>query len=341
MSKKTTMSDIARIAGVSSTAVSFALNDREGISDETRTRILAIANATGWRPNAAARALSAQRANVVGLALTRPPRQVGANTFYMNFIAGLEAELSTGGSSLLFHIPATEEDEAATYKRWASEARVDGLVIMDLRINDGRLALLDDLAIPNVVVGHPRHAQGHVAVWTDDEQAISNAIGRLYELGHRRLARVGEKPQMAHTTIRTQAFLRTCAELDLPTPVVLEVDASAEAAVGATEEILSRKVRPTAVLYDSDVMAIAGLKAAQAKGIDVPGRLSILSYDDSLLCEIASPGVSAFSHDVYAYGVRTAQCLRGVIDGNRPAETQLDAIPTFIERGSTGPATPR
>lgn len=337
MPKKTTMADIARLAGVSSTAVSFALNGREGISEETRARILAIASDVGWLPNAAARALTRRRVSVVGLVLTRPPRQVSLNTFYMRFIAGLEAELSTIGSSLLLHIAADDEDEAATYRRWVAEARVDGVALLDLRVNDQRLALLKSLELPTVVVGDPRYAAGHVAVWTDDDRAVGDAVRRLHELGHRRFARVGERREMAHTSIRTAAFLRACGDLDLPTPQIVEAEPSAPEARRATQELLQHQFRPTAVLYDSDVMAVAGLNVAAAMAIDVPADLSILAYDDSMLCEITAPSLSAINHDIYAYGSHTARCLQKVIEGGASETAVLDSTPSLIERQSTGP----
>ena len=92
--RRTTIKDIAERAGVSKGAVSYALNGRPGVSDETRDRILAIADELGWYPNRAARALSASRADACGLVLARPATTIALEPFFMEFIAGVEAELS-------------------------------------------------------------------------------------------------------------------------------------------------------------------------------------------------------------------------------------------------------
>src|SRR5689334_24665510 len=92
--KRPTIADIARRAGVSTGAVSYALNGQPGVSPATRQRILAIADEIGWRPSHAARALSASRAHAVGLVIARPARWLGVEPFFMQFLAGLEAELS-------------------------------------------------------------------------------------------------------------------------------------------------------------------------------------------------------------------------------------------------------
>ena len=95
---RVTIRDIAERAGVSKGAVSYALNGRPGVSDDTRERIISIANELGWYPNRAARALSAARAEACGLVLARPARTLALEPFFMEFIAGVEAELATGRS---------------------------------------------------------------------------------------------------------------------------------------------------------------------------------------------------------------------------------------------------
>ena len=126
--KRPTIADIARRAGVSTGAVSYALNGQPGVSTATRQRILAIANEVGWRPNIAARALSVSRAHAVGLILSRPARVIGVEPFFMQFIAGLEAELSTRRTALLLQVV---EDHAAAIeatRQWWAERRIDGVL---------------------------------------------------------------------------------------------------------------------------------------------------------------------------------------------------------------------
>src|SRR5688572_13526143 len=98
--RRVTSSDIARRAGVSKGAVSFALNERPGLSDSTRARILAIAEEMGWYPNSAARALSVARANACGLVLARTLTTLSLEPFFMEFIAGVESELSSRSIAL-------------------------------------------------------------------------------------------------------------------------------------------------------------------------------------------------------------------------------------------------
>jgi DNA-binding LacI/PurR family transcriptional regulator len=333
------MADIARLAGVSTSAVSFALNGRDGVSEKTRERIVQIASDIGWFPNVAARALTGARVSAVGIVLSRPPRSLGVEPFYMSFLAGLETQLSEAGTSLLMHIVSTSEEEIATYRRWAGERRVDGLVLLDLRVNDSRPGIVREIGLPAVVVGDPSHAGGLPAVWTGDADAIRSAVARFAELGHRQLARVSERAEMAHTRIRTRAFLQACADLDLPTPYLVEADASGDSGREQTLGLLTQVRPPTAIQFDNDVMAVAALGAVRDAGLSSPEDVSLLAYDDSLLCEITQPPLSALSHDVYSYGSHVAQLLQRTIESpSVGGVSELDAIPLLVERGSTGPA---
>ena len=335
--KPVRLADIAQLANVSTSAVSLALNDRPGVSAETRERILRIANDAGWFPNAAARALVGARTGIVGLVLTRRPRDIGTEPFYMSFIAGLESTLSTTATGLLLQFADDEAAELDMYRRWLAERRVDGLVLVDLRVNDARLAALQELGGRFVVVGDPRYAPGLPAIWSDDGQAVADAVRRLTELGHRRIGRVSERTTMAHTAIRNTAFVTTCGELGLPTPVLRETEPSAEGSRAATAEMLRAPKRPTAIFYDNNIMAVAGLGVAHEMGLRVPDDVSLIAYDDSLLCESTHPSLSAISHDVHGYGERAGMLLLEVIAGEA-AEARLDAVPTLVERQSTGPA---
>ena len=129
--RRATIKDIAERAGVSKGAVSYALNGRPGVSDETRTRILAIADELGWYPNRAARALSASRADACGLVLARPATTIALEPFFMEFIAGVEAQLSPRSIGLTLQLVDSVEEEIEVYRRWFGEHRVDGVFVVD------------------------------------------------------------------------------------------------------------------------------------------------------------------------------------------------------------------
>jgi DNA-binding LacI/PurR family transcriptional regulator len=337
--KRATIAEIAARAGVSIGAVSYALNGRPGVSEQTRKRILEIADELGWRPSLAARSLSGARAHSVGLIIARTADTLGVEPFFMRFIAGLERELSEQRVALLLQV--VEDHEAAIEAMrlaWA-ERRIDGIVVTDLWTEDSRIPVLTELRIPAVLAGPPRSDAAAArlgTVWKDDAAAVEASVDYLVALGHRTIARVAGLPALEHTQLRIAAFREAMARQGLPEPPIIETDYSAEEGAQATRTLLSRRDRPTAILYDNDVMAVAALNVAQEMGISVPGELSIAAGDDSQLCVLVRPGLTALSWDIQAFGRNTARVLMEMVDGGPPRSFEQSTARLLV-RASTGP----
>ncbi|MGC4896386.1 LacI family DNA-binding transcriptional regulator [Micromonospora sp. DT31] len=338
--KRPTIADVARRAGVSKGAVSYALNGQPGVSEATRRRILAIAAELGFRPSNAARALSGATAKAVGLALCRPARTLGIEPFFMALISGVEAELSARSYALTLQVVADQEAEIAVYRGWWAERRVDGVLVCDLRTDDRRVPALEELQLPAVVIGGPGHTGSLASVWSDDAAALVEAVEYLAALGHRRIARVGGLPTLLHTEIRTEAFTGVCRRLGLHETSTVWSDYTGEEGARATRRLLSSAHRPTAVIYDNDVMAVAGLAVAQEMGLAVPGDLSIVAWDDSPLCRLVHPPLTALGRDIPAYGAHAARRLLAVVAGE-PASVAQDETAHLTPRGSTAPPRDR
>ncbi|WP_246140026.1 LacI family DNA-binding transcriptional regulator [Protaetiibacter larvae] len=334
---RVTISDIAERAGVSIGAVSFALNGRKGVSDETRERVLRVADELGWAPSTAARSLAEAKTDTFGLVLARDPHNLGVESFYMEFFAGLEIELSKRGYSLLLQVVGSPDDALATLRKWQRTRRVDGVVLTDLVDGDQRAAFAASSGLPAVVVGDPSIAGGLTSVWTDDATSMREAVRHLAGLGHRRIARVAGLGSLAHTRIRDDAFAEETAALGIASEL-LRTDYTPEAGERVTREALTGEQPPTALIYDNDVMAVAGLTVAMELGLGVPSEVSIIAWDDSVLCEHTLPKLTALSHDVVAFGSHVARRLFDLVEGAAP-EAFLDSTPRLVLRGSTGTAS--
>jgi DNA-binding LacI/PurR family transcriptional regulator len=333
--KRPTIADIARSAGVTKAAVSFALNGQPGVSPATRERILAIAREMGFQPSSAARALSDGRAGAYGLVIDRPAGTLGMEMFFMLLISGIQAELSSDHTALLFTLAEDQDAEIALYRNWWAQRRVDGVFLADPQIGDRRVPVLEEMHMPAVVIGTPAAAGSLPAVWQDDAAAARSVVGYLTGLGHSKIARVGGIPRFWHTKIRTDAFAEAVRAAGAE-PACVEADYTGPGGAEATRLLLSASDPPTAILYDNDLMAVSGLVAAQGVGIDVPSALSIVAWDDSPLCELVHPPLTALSHDIAAYGAQAARTL--VQAAGRMAVSHSEApAPQLTVRGSTGP----
>ncbi len=333
--KRPTISDIAQRAGVTKAAVSFALNGQPGVSAATRERIAAIAEEIGFQPSSAARALTVGRSGLFGLVIDRPARALGIESFLMQLVSGIQADLAAHQVLLQFTMTGDVDAEIELYRQWWAQRRVDGVFVVDLQVDDRRIAAIEELRMPAVVIGPSRGAGSLPAIWPDDRAAADIVIGYLAGHGHRRIARVGGRAEYWHSVLRRDAFEAAAAVAGL-TAFSVEADYPAEHGAQATVGLLGSAEPPTAILYDNDVMAAAGLGVAQRLGVGVPDEVSILSWDDSALCELMHPALTALHRDIAAAGSTSARMLRELAAGGHP-ENVVEATPALQARSSSGP----
>lgn len=313
--RKLTISDVATRAGVSKGLVSFALNDRPGVSPETRQRILAVAQDMGWQPDAKARALSTSRSLAYGLVLSRNPSVLSSDPFFPTFISGIERAISDLGHVLVLSVVESTERELETYRALLETGRVDGVFLTDVRRFDPRVALVEELNSHAVVLGHPDVDSPLPVLAVSDDEALAALANHLADLGHRRVGIVTGPPQMLHAARWRDALVSAFGTRGVQASGVVETDFSAEMGVAATRELLARSDRPTAIVYANDHMALAGLGHARRAGIDVPRELSIAGYGDSDMTRYAYPSLTTVAVDVAEWGFRAAKLLMHEVAG--------------------------
>lgn len=338
MARRPTIKDIARRAGVSESAVSFALNDRPGVSQNTRARIRRVAEELGWQPNSAARALSGERSGAVGLVLARPAQTLGVESFFLQLVSGIQEVLSADRVALLFQVVDGIDAECAVYRRWWAERRVDGVLVVDARTDDPRPELLALLGLPAVMIGGTGAGGESSSVWADDARAMAQVVDHLHGLGHRRITHIAGLPGLAHTARRI-ASLRAEAEARGLAPEHVRsvvTDYSDTEGAAATRRVLAEPDPPTALVYDNDVMAVAGVAVAAELGIAVPGRISVVAWDDSALCRVTHPRLTALVRDTAGFGRLAAEELLAVLAGSPPRARESER-PRLEPRESTAP----
>ena len=332
--QRATIAQIAARTGVSAGAVSYALNGRPGVSDATRARIREVADELGWVPSTAARALRGGRAAAVGLVITREPAVLGIEPFFMALVAGIESVISDQGIALLLQVTPDPRREEATYRQWWSARRVDGVFLTDLTVNDPRLAIVREIGLPAVVIGDPLHVDGMPAVGSDDAGAAESAVEQLVKLGHTRIGHVAGPDRYVHTRVRSAAMRVAATRLDASITFEVNTDYSLMAGSDACIQALATAEPPTALICDNDLIALGAVRAATASGVSVPRDLSILAWDDSPLCVLTEPPVSALSRDVSAYGADAARTLLAFLDSGGAAASVTSSVPVLVDRGT-------
>lgn len=326
MTKRVTVADIAEQTGLSKGAVSYALNGRPGVSEPTRQRVLRAAAELGWQPDGPPKT----PAGVFGLVLARPADALGVEPFLMKLISGMEAAMASSGTGLLLQSVSDQDTEIETYRRWWAERRVDGVFLLDPGRMDPRVPVLAELRLPAVVLGGPGHHGILPCVWFDEAAATAVVLDHLAALGHRRVARVVGP---CHADLRAAEEL--AARFGLEWTVTVDTDDGPARGARATRALLAGDRPPTAIVYDNDVLAVAGMAAVRECGMDVPGEVSIMVWDDSVLCEVVHPALTAVRHDIVAYGGRAAEHLLALLRGDEVRDVE-NPRPRLVVRASTG-----
>jgi DNA-binding LacI/PurR family transcriptional regulator len=329
--KRVTITDVARRAGVSPSAVSHAFNGRPNVSEATAARIRAAADELNWRPNYASRKVTGQGGRSLGLVIARSSDTFGRDPFFMRLLAGLTEPLADIGWSLSLTLVRADEEEQV-YRQWWGEQRVDAFMLVDVRNDDPRLGLVEQLGAPAVLLGAPVDG-GVPAVTVQDDSAFATVLDHLAGLGHRRVARVTDAPGLAHTRTRDQRFSRAAAEQGIEATFAAW-DPEADDPVA---DLLGRLGTATAVVVDSESIAAQVVAHAPELGVRVPEQLSVVAWEDSWVSSLVRPRLTALDAPVEE-SARTAVALLERLVRGEAATSQTVSGRRLVVRDSTAPA---
>ncbi|HEY5515336.1 MAG TPA: LacI family DNA-binding transcriptional regulator [Pengzhenrongella sp.] len=248
MGDQVTIADLAGRLGISKASVSYALNDRPGVSPQTRERVRRLARELGWFPSSSARALARAKSGAIGLVLSRDPELVGVEPYYMRFLSGIEQVLIAADMALLLRMLGPEQgSDLAVYERWAGERRVDGVILVDAQEDDPRFPLMTRLGLPAVLHGGPVPRVSFPCVTGDDLDDAGRVVDHLRGLGHRHFALMTGPLVYAHEQRRQLLVRELAAEVGVQVDVV-HGDYTLNEARRLAVELLRSPHRPTAIV---------------------------------------------------------------------------------------------
>jgi LacI family repressor for deo operon, udp, cdd, tsx, nupC, and nupG len=173
-------------------------------------------------------------------------------------------------------------------------------------------------------------------VCLDDSAGVTAALSHLIGLGHRHIAHVGGPGHYQHVNRRRRLWSDALAAASLPAGRFVETDFTAAGGAAATAELLSGGVRPTAIFYASDLMAVAGMAEAYRRGLSIPRDLSVVGFDDTELSAYLHPPLTTVRTDAFAWGEASATALLDQLAGQLTSDVHLPAA-SFVLRESTAP----
>ncbi len=304
--------------GLSQTTVSRALNDYPEVNENTRQRVKRAAVKFNYRPNARATGLATGRAKAIGHVIPMNSTEV-FNPIFAEFIAGASQTYSKRGYELLLTMaPSGTED--SIYRQIASRKSVDGIIVHAPRINDSRITLLQELALPFVIHGRDTANKSEYA-WIDinNRSAFFQATKLLIDLGHTDIALINGSEALSFACRRRSGYLDALQQADLAIDgdLMFEGDLTEGNGYSAATELLTRPRQPTAFLVSSYTGALGVRRAIHNAGLKMGADVSVVIHDDDLSYFHNSGDVPQFTStrsSVKQAGTLAAEMLLSIIE---------------------------
>ncbi len=325
--KRVTLDDVARQAGVSRALVSIVMRDVPGASAETRRRVLATAQELGYRPDARARSLAGNSSKLLGVMFDT------ASAYHFSLLDGLYSAAEELGYSLLLSALTDTRDERRAVLS-LNDFQFDGLIMLGPSVAHPVLSG----QLPVVVVGWTVNEPDVDSVHTSDTSAFKLAIDFLADLGHRRIAHIDGGDSLISAS-RRHAYLAALEDRGLARNSRVVPGGETQLAGQRAAHILLRSSRamPTAIVCFNDEVAVAAMGVLQQHGIDIPGQVSIIGYDDNKLARETDIGLTSIAQQPRELARLAVERLHDRLQGREIQGREIVLEPTLTIRSTTAP----
>ncbi|HVQ90670.1 MAG TPA: LacI family DNA-binding transcriptional regulator [Mycobacteriales bacterium] len=332
--------EIARRAGVSRSTVSYALSGKRTVSPATQRRIQAVIDELDYRPNAAARALKEGRTRTLGLVI--PPASLRLTDMQLGFVASVVEAAARADLDVLLSPSGGEHDRS--FERVVSGRRVDGVILMEIRLEDERVNRLRQTGLPFVTIGHTADPRGTSWVDLDYAALVAQCVHHLADLGHRNVALINRSTELVAAGYgpaqRALAGFTEVTNRRGLTGVDLCCGDDAASGEACLERLLDEHPGVTAIATINEA-ALPGIQRALERAhVAVPGRLSIAGVVARHWAEDFRPPLTAADVPMEMGAHAVDLLLERIATPDAPPRHLLLAPPISL-RASTGPAPTR
>lgn len=331
-----TIKDIARLAQVSHTTVSRALNDSPLINAETKEKIKQIAEEMGYTPNFSAKSLVMDRSYNIGLFFSTLATGTSAGFFYET-VRGVNSVIKEGYNMVVRGIDDYEHFRSIHRKSF------DGVIVMSQSSKDDPfLEHLSAAGIPHIVLNRRVGASKGMNILSDDRQGAYKAVEHLILHGHRRIAIIEGKEGFQSTKERREGYLMAMSEHGIPCEPVYQVQGNYDLKSGysAMRKLLKMEPRPTAVFCQNDDMAVGAMKAIAEERLSVPEDISVVGFDDSMFSAFLSPALTTVKRPIEEISRKGAELLLECIESKQHPEDVIHLHTELVIRESVRKPAP-
>lgn len=335
-SKRPTIYDVARLAGVSTATVSRSLNGTGQIADSTRAAIEDAITRLGYRPNRLARSLVTKSTQTIALLLPDI-----TNPFYAGLMTGIQQRTFDLGYTMLLCATGDDPDREELYLNLLRSKQVDGALVDGLVLSPDRIARFVADGFPIVCLDRDLDSSAVPLVQVDNWLGARLATEHLLSLGHVRIAHVTGALELGISHERIAGYREALAAAGVEASDSLIATGTFTEAGGyeATRELLARDVVPTAIFAANDLSAIGALNAIVESGRRVPHDVSVIGFDDLRLAAFTIPALTTIRQPAQEIGARATDLLLELTSGGDVEQLHYLLPPELIVRESTAQAS--
>lgn len=332
-----TIKDIARAAGVSHATVSRALHNNPAISEKTARHVHQVAEALGYFPSAVARGLKTNRSRALGVIISSI-----ADPFFSEVLQGIEETIQEAGYNLFVAATHRREDLAQKTVQAMAERRVDGVIVLSASIQGEQWRFLSSTGMPFVVVNNQASEDYRYSISHDDETGSRQLTRHLIELGHRRIAYLGNRTAGRTTEDRCRGYRAELEAAGIPlNEAYIHACGSGQPDCGeaAVPYFLSLPEPPTAIVCFNDWVAVGVIHGLQNAGVRVPQDCSVAGFDNIAFSRYVTPALTTFDQPKYHLGVESARLMLDLLErGEEAPESHILVLKgELLVRASTAP----
>lgn len=323
-----TIKDIAKLAGVSPSTVSRVISNNSRISKNTTTRIKEIMEQLNYQPNNAAKSLVSKTSHSLGIILPRPAEELFLNLFFAEVIRGIVTHATKAGFDLLMTTGTSDDEEIEAVTRLVIGRKVDGIILLHSRRNDPLISFLKRMNFPFVLIGRSKDFPDVVTVDNDNVLASYDATRHLIAQGHQRIGFVSGPPNLVVSQDRMEGYVKALQESNLPhrSDWIVEGEFLQESGYRAMSFFMSLHERPTALVVVDDLVTFGVIRGLTELGFRVPHDLSIISFNNIALSELASTPISSVDIGIYQLGYIASLTLLRIIN-NETLHQRRNIVP--------------
>jgi len=338
MNKRITSQDVADLAGVSRTTVSFVLNNdkRFTIRPETADKVRAAAKQLGYYPNASARALASNQTKNLGLIVSRSPQYIATDPFLPQILSGLLDVLGQNSQGLLLEWVEPGQ-QLESYLELTRAHHIDGMILMTPRLDDPGMKALEETDIPVVLMGTIPGSSLH-SVDVDNKSAADEAVCHLIGLGHTRIAFI-TNAALPYTSAnqRLDGYKSALqkAGLTYDPQLVREADFDPQSGYTQMQSLLASGQDFSAVFVASDNVALGAYSAIQEAGLSIPEDISVVGFDDIPLASYINPTLTSVAVSGHEIAVESYNLLTRLMRDEVPESLSVTLPTRLIARESS------